>query len=273
MSILLEEIRKKQTKEEYLKIVISNTEKLIVFCYYKYSNNIDEIIFEISGGTFAYSSSFFEEIQKFLNIKKDIFLFDEKTLKYLNILWEIIKKIEIFHVTCYKKILNIKEQAFIHYDKHFSAVWSSVNEAKYYLLEFDVEKGFQFKEEKYLIDFIDNKTLSSLFYLYKNSKSLEEKENNISAICKKTVFLFQRKDSPDTYELIKSKIGEEKTKSFCGKMHGYFRHTNNDSSGIEAQEWPKFDDNKKNEIMEEIFIDLLYIIALLRINRLLPNIK
>ncbi|MGL5358085.1 MAG: hypothetical protein ACRC9U_03465 [Metamycoplasmataceae bacterium] len=273
MSILLDEIRKKQTKEEYLKIVINNIEKLIDFCYYKYSNNIDEIIYKISGGAFGYSSSFFEEIKKFLDIKKEIFLFDEKNLKYLNILWETLKKIEIFHISCYKKLFNVWEQAFIYSEKHFSAVYSSIWEAKYYLLEFDVEKGFQFKEEKYLIDIIDNKTLSSLFYLYKNSKTLEEKENNISAICKKTIFLFQRKDSPDTYELIKSKIGEKETKNFCGKMHSYFRHTSNDSSGPEAQEWAKFNNDKKNEIMEETFVDLLYIIALLRINRLLPDIK
>ncbi|MGL6124963.1 MAG: hypothetical protein ACRC1F_00525 [Metamycoplasmataceae bacterium] len=280
MSILAKEIRLKTTKEEYLSNLCNKLENLIISSSKKLLNNVDEIILNESKGAFGFDNhSCFERIENTLGI--DEISFDQKSLKYANILWEIILKIEFKNTTFSniyyrdkiklvstsngQTIFSIKDRVTLSLD-------FLISESKYYFISFDHSNGFTFSDEKYLIDAINikDKNLSELFYLYKNSKSFSEKYSHLSNICKKLVFLFEEKKSKPSYDFIVSKIGRDETSIFCGKMHGYFRHTDNDSNGKESQEWAKFPENKKNKVCEETFVDLLHFLSLLRINNLLP---
>lgn len=274
-STLLRQIRKTKTKEQYLTNLIDNLENLIKYCSKQTSNNVNIVFLEESGGDFTFFDNVFEEIKNHCDINSSEFLFEQNSLNYANILWEIIIKIKYYErYGSLKMIFDLHQWEFKYSGEFFSAVSSSISESKYYFINFNKKNKFQFSDKKYLIDTIDDEYLSNLFYLYQNSKTLDEKESHLSTICKKTVFLFMEKDSPtETFEFIKLKIGNKKTLLLCGQMHGYFRHTSNDSSGKEAQEWASFDNYKKEEICKEIFVDLLYIFSFLRIKNLLPEIK
>ena len=274
MKTWLKQIRKTQTKEEYLRMTIQNLENLISFCAEKPMNNVDQVFSLESGGTSKFSVEKFKKIRNDFNIENNIFLFNQNSLNYANVLWEIIVKIEYSETYGWpiKNIFDLKNKNFNFTGVCFSAIIGSIDESEYYLVDFDWNNGFQFTDEKYLIDTVDSKCLAELFYLYRNSREFKEKENHISAICKKVIFLFQAKDSQITFNFIESKLGNKEVIEFCGKMHGYFRHTSNDSAGKEAKEWTSFDEDEKLLIMEETFVQLLYILSLLRIKELLPEI-
>ena len=273
-STLLKQIRRIRTKEQFLTNLISNLENLINFCSKQYGNNVDAVLLEESGGEFKFTIDNFRKIRVYFKIHSSNFDFSQNSLSYANVLWEMLLKIK-YKDDSYSQenIFDISRNSFSFSGNEFSAIVGSLNESEYYFIDFEPQKGFEFSDEKYLIDVIEDEKLSSLFYLYKNSKNFNEKENHISAICKKLVFLFSDKDSPSTYNFIKSKIGIDKAQIICGRMHGYFRHTENDSNGAEAIEWATFDEGKKLVICDETFIDLLHILASLRIKDLLPEIK
>lgn len=274
-STLLNQIRKTKTKEQYLINLINNFENLIQYCSKKYKNNVNEVFLKESGGSFKFIDSSFEKIKDSCNVDSVEFMFNQNSLTYINILWEIIIKIK-YSENHYQisNIFDIHIGEFRFSGEFYWAAWASIMESKYYLIDFDKKNWFSFSDEKYLIDTVHDEYLSNLFYLYKSSKTFEEKESHLSTICKKTVFLFMDNTSPaKTLDFIKLKIGKEKTSLLCGQMHGYFRHTSNDSAGKEAKEWVLFDKQKKKEICEETFIDLLYILAFLRVENLLPEIK
>ncbi|MGL5590830.1 MAG: hypothetical protein ACRDCH_02045 [Metamycoplasmataceae bacterium] len=282
MSILTKKIRFKTTSEVYLKNLAEKLKELIISLSESGKSNVEEIIWRESKGAFGFEDgSCFEKIENALDITK--ISFDQQSLDYINVLWEIILKMEMseeyvvngFYQSKMKVVSNLKHKIIFEIEKNsvIFALEELIPESKYYFIDFNSIKGFTFANEQYLIDTINDKYLANLFSLYRNSKSFDEKYSHLSNICKKLVFLFDKNKSKETYEFIKDKIGDKESSRFCGKMHGYFRHTNNDSDGKEAQEWTKFSENKKNKVCEETFIDLLYFLSILRINNLLPEIK
>ncbi len=281
MSNLKKIIRKKLSKEQYLSNLISNLENLIKYSYTIHqNNNINSVFLIESDGNFDFYNNGLEKIKELLGLEKNIFLFDQESLNYANVLWDIILKIVVLydrynHLSTH--IFDIDNSGFSNkfslvFSEKSIAVSSSINASENYLINFN-DNHFQFYDEKYLIDTINDEFLSTSFFLYVNSKTFEEKENSIAAICKKVVFLFEEKKSPKgSFELIQSKLGgKDKTLKFCGMMH-VLRHTINDSKGEETKEHDKLNKAEKEKIFKEIFVDLLYILASLRIKDLLPKI-
>ena len=262
MDRLEETICKLYNEDFYIKkVVLLEIDEICTECI----DAIDHINYILSDSTngriISLNNKTFTEIKNTFNIDINN-LFSQNSLNYINFLFSFFFEEfwERNHGKCYG---DLKFDAF---DK--SGINHIINISSYYFLK--VEKlVINFLEEKYLIDIINDKNLEELFSSYKTSKTTADREIYMTNISKKIRAYFNDRDYIDQTNILDKELTKKERRQISKYLNGYFSHYFIDRKSKDARNWAKLNDNKKDKIMEKIFIDILYCLSILRINNLL----
>lgn len=279
--ILKKNIIKKTTKEEFLfeliKIIEDSILKFINFIKTNCNSiitghNIQRLISEFTNGNILdFKENTFLYFQKYLDFNTQK-VYTQNTLNYINVILNFFYSLNYglnmgvdnsYHPN------NIRNEILYNY-----GMKDKINCCGFYFLNYDSKKyEISFSSEKQIIDYINDKNIGEYFWLFTSSKTIEDKKLYMNEIAIKIRPYFNEKHCEKQVTVLDSEITKDRRKDLKKRLNGYFLHDAKENNSSDAKERSSFTDQEKNIILDKTFIDILYCLAILRLNNLLDYKK
>lgn len=264
--------KKSISKKEYLKNLFKFVVCFIIkinstFFDISYDLNIDKICAELSDG-------YCNEIQDFF---KWLYFSKITIVEKINLCLIMIKKISWSNNNGARININYLKNYLNGYINSFSNDDCKILVNNYEILKTKlqglVKYGYEIScidnnafliietEENILLDEINNDVIYDLFFKFKSSSNLQDKEEIMTNLAVKISNVF----SSEKILLNEYYFSDENIKKMKRNFNGYFRHTVLDSGDSEiSNEWLNFSNDEKEYQLRKYFNICLYIFLILK---------